>query len=392
LNIEPHVLVDATAIPRNRGGVGRNLEYLIPALEAQGVRLTVVAQPHDVEWIAAAAPRARVFSPGSLPGARPLRLAWEQLALPGIARSEGADVVFSPHYTMPLFSSVPVVVALYDAIFFSNPELHSPLKRIFFRFWIKRSLARAAACIAPSEATKSELLRWVKPRRDRISVALLGVDSGTFHVPTEAERDDARQLVGHDDWIAFLGTLEPRKNVGSLVRAFSEFATRPEIAAAHPDLVLALAGGRGWDTELDGIIAESPVNDRILRLGFVPNELLAGVLGASITTVYPSLGEGFGFPVLEAMACGSPILTTRLLSLPEVGGDVAVYTEPDPASIASALEQLFADPAGRARRGHLGVARAAGFSWSASAAAHAKVFASVAAPARASSPRTRTAR
>jgi glycosyltransferase involved in cell wall biosynthesis len=384
--------VDATAIPRNRGGVGRNLEFLIPALEAQGVRLSVVAQPHDVEWLSEAAPSAHVFSPGSLPGARPLRLVWEQLALPGIARREGADVVFSPHYTMPLFASVPVVVALYDAIFFSNPELHSRLKRIFFRFWIRRSLARAAACIAPSEATRSELLRWVKPRRDRISVALLGVDSGTFHLPSDQERADARELIGHDDWVAFLGTLEPRKNVGSLVRAFSELVDRSDIDENYPDLVLALAGGRGWDAELDDIIAESPVKDRILRLGFVPNELLAGVLGASVTTVYPSLGEGFGFPVLEAMACGSPILTTRLLSLPEVGGDVAAYTEPDAASIASALESLFADPEGRAERARAGVARAAGFSWSASAAAHARVFSSVAAPASTPSSRARTAR
>jgi glycosyltransferase involved in cell wall biosynthesis len=278
---------------------------------------------------------------------------------------------------MPLFSRVPVVVALYDAIFFSNPELHSPLKRMFFRFWIRRSLARAAACIAPSEATKSELLRWVRPRRARISVALLGVASGTFHVPTAGEKSDASRLVGSDDWIAFLGTLEPRKNVGNLVRAFGLLAERADVAARYPGLVLALAGGRGWDTEIDAIIAESPVRERVLRLGFVPDDALAGLLGGSVATVYPSLGEGFGFPVLEAMACGSPIVTTRLLSLPEVGGDVAVYTEPDAASIAEALRELILNPAAQADRAERGIARAAEFSWAASAAAHAAVFESV---------------
>jgi glycosyltransferase involved in cell wall biosynthesis len=283
---------------------------------------------------------------------------------------------------MPLFSRVPVVVAVYDAIFFSHPELHSFLKRTFFRFWIRRSLARAAACIAPSEATKSELLRWVAPRRDKVAVALLGVDSGTFHVPGVAEKSDARALVGSDDWIAFLGTLEPRKNVGNLVRAFGILAKRADVAARYPGLVLALAGGRGWDTELDAIIAQSPVRERVLRLGFVPDDTLAGILGGSIATAYPSLGEGFGFPVLEAMACGSPIVTTRLLSLPEVGGEVAVYTEPNAAAIADALGALILDPAERANRGERGVSRAAEFSWAASARAHAEVFAAAAGEAR----------
>jgi glycosyltransferase involved in cell wall biosynthesis len=377
LNNHPHVLVDATAIPANRGGVGRNLEYLVPALDKQGVKLTVVAQKRDVEWFAAAAPGATVISPG-VPSSRPMRLVWEQLGLPGVARRAGADVIFSPHYTMPLFATTPVVVALYDAIFFSHPELHSRLKRTFFRFWIRRSLKRAAACIAPSEATKSELLRLVSPGNERISVALLGVDADTFHVPSKAETATARGLVGNDDWIAFLGTLEPRKNVGNLVRAFGALVTRPEIASRYPKLVLALAGGRGWDTELDDIVSASPVKDRILRLGFVPNDALAGLLGGSIATAYPSLGEGFGFPVLEAMACGSPILTTRLLSLPEVGGDVAVYAEPSAESIETTLAALLLDDADRKRRGKLGVERAATFTWESCATAHATVFAAVA--------------
>ena len=378
MNNHPHVLVDASAIPANRGGVGRNLEYLIPALDRLGVRLTVVAQARDVDWFAATAPGATVISPRSLPSSRPLRLLWEQFGLPGVARRVGADVIYSPHYTMPLFASIPVVVALYDAIFFSHPELHSTLKRMFFRFWIRRSLKRAAACIAPSEATKSELLRLVSPGNPKISVALLGVDADTFHVPTKPEVAAARELVGQDDWIAFLGTLEPRKNVGNLVRAFGALAADARIAKRHPELVLALAGGRGWDTELDDIVAASPVKDRILRLGFVPNDALAGLLGGSLATAYPSLGEGFGFPVLEAMACGSPILTTRLLSLPEVGGDVAVYAEPTAESIEATLAELLLDDADRKKRGKLGVERAATFTWAACAEAHAGVFGSVA--------------
>jgi glycosyltransferase involved in cell wall biosynthesis len=378
VNSEPHVLVDATAIPANRGGVGRNLEFLVPALDRIGARMTVVAQPRDVDWLRAVAPNAEVISPASLPSSRPLRLAWEQVALPRIARRVGADVIFSPHYTMPLAAHVPVVVALYDAIFFSHPELHSRLKRIFFRFWIRRSLGRAAACVAPSEATRSELLRLLQPRHDRIRVALLGVDQATFHRPTAAEAQSAAELIGTDKWIAFLGTLEPRKNVANLVRAFGIVAVHDAVARRFPRLVLALAGGRGWDQELDGVISESPVRDRVIRLGFVPDEVLAGVLGSSLATAYPSYGEGFGFPVLEAMACGSPIVTTRYLSLPEVGGDVAVYTDTDPESIASGLIELLTDDSERVSRGERGIARAAGFTWADSARAHLDVFASAA--------------
>jgi glycosyltransferase involved in cell wall biosynthesis len=382
VSLHPHVLVDATSIPRNRGGVGRNLEYLIPALDRAGARLTVVAKPHDVGWLAEAAPGARVLTPPGLPASRPGRLLWEQFGLPAVARRERADLIFSPHYTMPLLTGIPVVVALYDAIFFSSPELHSPLKRRFFQFWIRRSLTRAAACVVPSEATRSELFRLVRPKRRRVFVAPLGVDGGVFHVPDASESAAARELVGGASWVAFLGTLEPRKNVGNLVRAFGAVVASTEIAAQFPGLLLALAGGKGWDTELEGVIDSSPVKDRIRRLGFVPNEALSGILGASIATAYPSLGEGFGFPVIEAMACGSPLLTTRLLSLPEVGGDVAVYAEPDADSIAAALTALLLDDAGRADRSRRGPERAASFSWAASAAAHLAVFDAVAGGAR----------
>lgn len=363
--MSPRILVDATAMPPNRGGVGRNLQYLVPALDALGAELVVAAQPRDAPWLAQAAPHARVVTPGGI-GSRPLRILWEQLGLPGLARREGAGVIFSPHYTMPLLASRPVAVALYDAIFFSHPRLHTPLKRAFFRFWIRRSLARAAVCVVPSEATHQELLAHAKPRADRIVLAPLGVDPARFHPPSASELAAARELVGAERWIAFLGTLEPRKNVPALIHAFEQLD--------DPTLVLALAGGKGWDPAVDEAIAASPARDRIRRLGFVPDEALPGLLGGSVLTCYPSLGEGFGFPVLEAMACGSTVITCPFLSLPEVGGDVAVYSQPDADSLAAALRTLLADDAERAERGRRGIERAAGFTWQASARRHLAAF------------------
>ncbi len=378
MNNQPHVFVDATAIPANRGGVGRYLEYLLPALVSEVGRLTIVVQPRDEEWMRAQVPGASIVASAAAGRSRPLRLIWEQFGLPRLARRHGADVIFSPHYTMPLLAGMPVVVTLHDATFFSHPELHSRLKAMFFRFWIRRSVRSASACIVPSEATRSEVVRFAGAHGREIAVAYHGVDTVAFHVPSAAESATAAELVGSPHWIAFLGTLEPRKNVGNLVRAFGSLAVRADVRDRYPDLVLALAGGKGWDAELDGIIAESPARDKILSLGFVPNDALAGLLGGAVATAYPSLGEGFGLPVLEAMACGSPVLTTRLLSLPEVGGTVAVYSEPDADSIATVLGELVTNEAERATRSKQGIERARKFSWSASAQAHEAVFSAVA--------------
>ncbi|TAL44743.1 MAG: glycosyltransferase family 1 protein [Salinibacterium sp.] len=364
------MLVDATAIPANRGGVGRYLEHLMPALGTLGARLSITCQSRDAAWIAKSSPTARVITAEGASHSRPRRLLWEQVGLPRLARDIGADVIFSPHYTMPLLTPVPTVVTLHDATFFSHPELHSRTKRVFFRWWTRISLRRAAACIVPSVATHDELLRMVHPRFDRMSVAYHGVDTAVFHPPTDRQIAVVRELIGAETWIAFLGTLEPRKNLGSLVRAFETIAAIKGNEGVH----LVLAGARGWDGEIEGLITASNVASRIHRLGFVDDEVLAGLLGGAALVAYPSLGEGFGLPVLEAMACGAPVLTTPLLALPEVGGDVASYSAPDADSLARAITALLSDPEDRADRSRRGIARAAEFTWPLCARNHLTVF------------------
>lgn len=343
--------------------------------------MTIVAQRHDAEWIAAATPASRVVVPRAAIERRPGRLLWEQFGLPRLARSHGATVIFSPHYTMPVLTRLPVVVTLHDATFFSHPELHGRGKRMFFRAWIRYSLRHAAALIAPSRATADEMVRWAGAREGRVHVAYHGVDAATFHEPSAAELDSARAIVGFADWIGFLGTLEPRKNVTALVEAFGAVVADANVSAKYPGLILALAGGKGWDTGIDDAIGRSSVRDRITQLGFVANNELAGFLGGSLLVAYPSLGEGFGLPVLEAMASGTAVVTTPLLALPEVGGDVAAYANPDAASIADRIRGLLLDDVDRNARARAGIERAAGFGWDASAAVHAEIFEAAAHPA-----------
>jgi len=364
-------------VPADRGGVGRYVDEVLAALADLGTDLVVVAQPRDVDQLAAALPGVRVVAAPAAVARRPVRLAWEQLGLPRLARRERADVLHCPHYTMPLLARVPVVVTLHDATFFSHPELHSAVKRRFFRTWTRLAVRRAAALVVPSAATRDEVLRFAGGRAQQFTVAHHGVDAGRFHPALADEVARVRAALGlaaDAPYVAFLGTLEPRKNVPALVRGWaSAVADRPDAPA------LVLAGGRGWDTEVDPAVAAVPAALRVLRPGYLPLEDLAPFLAGATVVAYPSLGEGFGLPVLEAMACAATVLTTRELSLPEVGGDAVAYCGTSAQEIAAALGALLDDPARRAELAAAGLARAAGFTWRAAAQEHLVAYRAAAA-------------
>ena len=370
----PRVLVDATAVPADRGGVGRYVDELLPALVEEGADLAVAVQARDVGYYRELIPDADLLAAPERIARAAARFAWEQTGLPGLVRRSGAEVLHSPHYTMPLAAGVPVVTTLHDATFFTHPDVHLPVKARFFRTWTRISLRRARRCFTPSAATRDELVRVAGADAARIDVAHLGVDARRFHVPSAAERAAVREHLGVDGpYVAFLGTLEPRKNAAGLVRGWVQ-----AVAGTERPPALVLAGGRGWDDAIDEAVAAVPADLTLLRPGYLPLELLAGLLGEAELVAYPSLGEGFGLPVLEAMACGAAVLTTRRLSLPEVGGDAVAYTEPDPDSIAAGLRELLADPHRRHELGEAARARAALFDWRACARAHLAGYAAAA--------------
>jgi len=367
----PRVLVDATAVPADRGGVGRYVDGLISALAAGGADLAIVCQRADAERYGRLAGSAEVVAGPAAIAHRPARLAWEQTGLPLVATQVGAQVLHSPHYTMPLRAGLPVVVTVHDVTFFTEPDMHSSVKGTFFRSATRTALRRASRVVTPSKATRDELVRVLDADATTVDVAYHGVDSRTFHVPTEAEqqRVQARLGLAGQSYIAFLGMLEPRKNVPGLVRGWVLACAGRELTPA-----LVLAGGSGWDDSIDATIAEVPSHLRVLRPGYLRFTDLPGFLGGAVLVAYPSHGEGFGLPVLEAMACGAPVLTTNRLSLPEVGGDAVAYTEPDPDSIAENLRALLDDPDRRAALGEAGHARSLEFTWTASAEAHMAAF------------------
>jgi glycosyltransferase involved in cell wall biosynthesis len=332
----------------------------------------VVCQERDVAKTAEIVPSAEVIAAPRFIERRPARLAWEQVGLPRLVRATRPDVVHSPHYTMPRLSNAPVTVTVHDATFFSHPEFHSPVKARFFRSATRTAVRHAASIVVPSVATRDEVLCHVGGSPDRFHVALHGVDRQTFHPATEEEQDRVRRSLdlGGSTYIAFLGTLAPLKNVPALIRAWIRTAGSLENPPA-----LVLAGGPGWDGEVDVATREVPEHLRLIRAGYLPFADLAGFLTGAELVAFPSIGEGFGLPVLEAMSCGAAVVTTRQLSLPEVGGDAVAYCGTDVASIADTLGALLRDASQRSALSSLAVERAAAFTWDAAAEVHLEAFA-----------------
>ena len=376
------VLIDATAIPANRGGVGRYVDELIPALAALGVELVIVAQRRDDEFYRGLAPNAQVVSISKTFESVPARLIWEQLLFPFVIRKLKPDVVHSPHYTMPFAARrrYPIVVTMHDMTFFTSPYVHLGVKGRFFRSMIRRSVGLAAGIITPSVATKDELVRLVGASPNKVTVAYHGVDQSRFHPVSDAEIARVRatlELPADMPYIAFLGTLEPRKNVPALIAAWVMAAQR---LPADQVPALILAGAKGWDEQIETALAEVPPDLTVRLPGYLPLDDLPGFLAGAQVLAYPSLGEGFGLPVLEAMACGACVLTTRRLSLPEVGGDAVAYCEPDVAAIADALVALCTDPARRRALAQAAIIRAQSFTWAAAAQAHLRAYQSALRP------------
>jgi glycosyltransferase involved in cell wall biosynthesis len=368
---EPSVLVDATAVPADRGGVGRYVDSLAQALDVDGAPISVVCQPRDVGLYARLAPRSRIVPAGPSTVTRTARLAWEQTTLPMLARRLNVQVVHSPHYTMPIASPAASVVTLHDATFFTDAVLHSSVKARFFRGWTLTALRRATMCVVPSHATANELTRVTRVRPRALEIIEHGVDVERFHPPTPAEVQAARAAIGLETapYIAFLGALEPRKNVPALIRGFAKAVeNRPNPPA------LVLAGQPGWDTQVEKALDAAPLRLRVIRAGYLPFDTLAGFLGGAELVAYPSLGEGFGLPVLEAMACGACVLTTRRLSLPEVGGDAVAYCGVGAGDVAVALSELLDDSARRATLAEAAQRRAKEFSWATSAERHREAY------------------
>jgi glycosyltransferase involved in cell wall biosynthesis len=363
------VAVDVSAVPAQPAGAGVYVLRLVEALAAAGdVELDLVARRDDgLRW-ATLAPGARVWA--DAPAPRPLRLAWEQSQGPRLARRLGVDVWHGPHYTMPLRVR-PAVVTIHDLTFFDHPEWHERSKVPYFRSMIRASAARATRLVCVSQYTARRLSEVVRPRGP-VAVVPHGVDHVRFSPePDPGDADRLSALGVRAPFVGFVGTLEPRKGVPALIRAVDR------LALTHPDLQLVLAGRPGWGlAEVEAALAGAPaLAGRVVRTGYVEDATRTALLRGAAVVAYPSLEEGFGLPVLEALATGAAVVTTTGSAMEEVAGDAAVLVPPgDEAALAGALEAVLAGGPEVERRREAAPRTAAPYTWEASAAGHVKAY------------------
>lgn len=363
------VLLDVSAVPDQLAGAGVYTTELARSLARRhDLELVLASRKGDRQRWRALAPTVEVHD--VVPSSRPSRLAWEQLGGPRLATKLAVDVWHGPHYTMPLRLRIPAVVTVHDLTFFDHPEWHERSKVLFFRRAIVASSRRAAVIVCVSETTAARLSAVAPPRRGTIVVVHHGVDTERFRPDGNEEEDRAHlsSLGITAPYLAFVGTLEPRKNVPALVAAFGR------VAGDHPDLQLVLAGQPGWGSAaVDVAVAESGVAERIVRPGYVPDDAYPPLLRRAYAVIYPSHEEGFGIPPLEAMACGTPVLTTEEVAAAELAGDAVATARSDPASLAAGIRRVL-DPAEATRLRAAGLALVSRFSWTAAAASHVAAY------------------
>ncbi len=307
------------------------------------------------------------------------RIVWEQSVLPLELARRRAQVVHGLVNVLPLATAVPGVVTVHDLSFVRTPDLLPPLKRLYLTRLCAAGVARAHKVIAVSRQTADDVLRCFGAPAAKVQVIYNGVSSA-FTAGEEAANRQFRRAKGLPErYLLYLGTLEPRKNLELLLRAFAQWrrtASTGESGAGVAAVKLVLVGGKGW--YYDTIFAQVEalgLAEAVLFPGFVAAEEVAAWYRAAEIFVYPSRLEGFGLPLLEAMACGTPVICSRTPSLLEMAGDAALTVESnDVDGLANAIRLLYGQPALRAELRRRGLAQAARFSWQRSAEATIQVY------------------
>ncbi|MBN1179105.1 MAG: glycosyltransferase family 4 protein [Anaerolineae bacterium] len=345
-------------------GVHHYVAHLLRYLPGAGCRLTALLGPDSpAPGDGYTVRRAR------WPTARPaVRVAWEQIALPGAVRRTGVDLLHAPAFVAPLLTSIPTVVTIHDLSFLRFPHLFRPANRLYLSALTKASARRARRVIAVSSHAAEEAVRLLGVSRERVDVVYHGVDSDFRPLPPETVAAFRAQRQLPERFVLFVGTLEPRKNVVRLVEAFQRLS--------DDGLRLVLAGGRGWyDDAIFERVAALGMQERVIFPGYVPVEELPLWYNAATVFAYPSLYEGFGMPVTEAAACGTPVLTSNTSSLPEAAGDGAVLVDPtDVDALADGLHRLSTDASLREDMRRRGLAHARTLTWEQTAARTLSVY------------------
>ena len=381
------IYLDISAAVHRRAGLGRYAESLARALLSQLTNLPTYQSPNlpisQSTNLAFFYNREAGIEPLAglehIPahtislGYKPWRMAvWAgQVAGIGFNRLVPGATLFhaAEHLLLPL-RGVPTVLTVHDLIFRRYPQHHKPLNRWYLNATLPLYCRRADHIIAVSEQTKRDVMAAYGVPADKISVIYEAADARFRPQPAEAVAEVRARYRLPDRYLLFVGTIEPRKNLGRVLAAFERLHAEGLTDA------LVIVGKRGWlYDDFFARLEQSPVKRAVLFPGFVPDADLPAIYAGAQALAFPSEFEGFGLPVLEAMACGAPVVCSNSSSLPEVAGDAALRVDPaDTDAITAALRRVVADADLAAELARRGVAQAARFSWQRAAAETLAVY------------------
>ncbi len=355
------IYLDVSAAVHRRAGLGRYAESLTRALVALAPERYALFynREHGVEPLTGLEHLpARTVALGYKPWRM---LVWlGQLAHVGFDRLLPDAVLFhaTEHLLLSL-RSIPTVLTVHDLIFRHLPEHHKPLNRWYLNLALPLYCRRATHIIAVSECTRRDLLAAYGLPPEKVTVVHEAADPRFCPQPSETVAEVRARYGLPERYLLFVGTIEPRKNLTRLLAAFEA------LHAERLSDALVIVGRRGWlYTGFLAALERSPARRAVLFPGYVPDHDLPALYAGAQALAFPSLYEGFGLPVLEALACGTPVVASNASSVPEAGGDAALYCEPtDVEGLIQALRRILRDPDLREEMRARGFAQAARFSW-----------------------------
>lgn len=287
------------------------------------------------------------------------------------------EILHCTNYATPHFrrKKKKIVTTIYDITVFTHPKCHKKLNVVFVRHYIKKAIKLADRIIAISNYTKEDLVQHMGVRPERIQVVHLATDAGYKPVEDKPLIDRVRQKYRlPEKYILFVGAIEPRKNIQTLIYAYARLHKR-----YREELGLVIAGAKGWQNkDIYQTVEKLEIDDRVVFPGYIAKEDMSALYSGATVFVYPSLYEGFGLPVLEAMSCGVPVITSNVSSLPEIAGDAARLVCPtDVDELIAVLEEVLDDEELRKQMRQKSIKRASLFSWDRCAKETLKIYESL---------------
>ncbi len=317
-------------------GIGRYMKCLVEAILAQEPSggYLLILPPGGEETIDVGGSNPQIITP---------KLKYysihEQIQLPRILREHKVDLLHAPHFMLPLIRPCPSVVTIHDVIGLTwKEDLRSRVGRVYYRWMISAAARLADRIITDSKFSRDDIVRRLGVDRNKIKVVYPGISPDFQRVNDAAELENIRRKyqIEHE-YVVYTGIYKPRKNHAALLRAFQRFL----LSERHASLVLVGPLGEG-EQELRRLADQLEIGEKIIFTGFVNDSELRALYSAAKVYACPSLYEGFGFTVLESMACGTPVVSSGETSLPEVAGDAALYADPrNPEEFAKALHDAF---------------------------------------------------